>query len=107
MTYIGETIKKLGFGFMRLPLLSDEVDIEQTRQMVDIFMENGFSYFDTAPSYLRGKSEEAIKTTLVDRYPRESYQLATKLVACMGKIYRPGDTVPILGFSQAYWGRIL
>jgi predicted aldo/keto reductase-like oxidoreductase len=81
MTYIGETIKKLGFGFMRLPLLSDEVDIEQTRQMVDIFMENGFSYFDTAPSYLRGKSEEAIKTALVDRYPRERYQLATKLPA--------------------------
>ncbi|MEG2357264.1 MAG: aldo/keto reductase, partial [Clostridia bacterium] len=72
-------IKKLGFGLMRLPMCGEEVDIEQTKQMVDLFMEKGFTYFDTAYGYLGGKSEEAAKAALVDRYPRESFLLATKL----------------------------
>lgn len=81
MAYLGENIPKLGFGLMRLPMIGDAVDIEQTRQMVDLFMEKGFTYFDTAPKYLNGKSEEAVKEALVDRYPRDRYQLATKLPA--------------------------
>ena len=84
MTYLGENIKKLGFGLMRLPMLNNEVDIEQTKQMVDLFMAKGFTYFDTAYVYLEGKSEAAIKEALVDRYPRESFQLATKLAAWLG-----------------------
>ena len=84
MSYLGENIPKLGFGFMRLPMIGEDVDIEQTNQMVDLFMKKGFTYFDTAYGYLNGKSEEAIKTTLVDRYPRESFQLATKLPAWAG-----------------------
>lgn len=52
--------------------------------MVDKFLEAGFTYFDTAYGYLGGKSEEAVKTALVDRYPRESFQLATKLPAWAG-----------------------
>ena len=84
MGYLGENIPKLGFGFMRLPMIGENVDIEQTIQMVDLFMKKGFTYFDTAYGYLGGKSEEAIKTTLVDRYPRESFQLATKLPAWAG-----------------------
>ncbi|ABW18761.1 aldo/keto reductase [Alkaliphilus oremlandii OhILAs] len=77
-------IKKLGFGFMRLPMNGSEVDIEQTKEMVDLFMERGFTYFDTAYGYMEGKSEEALKTSLVDRYPRESFQIATKLPAWYG-----------------------
>ena len=77
-------IKKLGFGLMRLPMLGEEVDIEQTKQMVDLFMAKGFTYFDTAYGYISGKSEEAAKVALVDRYPRESFQLATKLPAWAG-----------------------
>ena len=84
MTYLGKDIRKLGFGLMRLPMLGDEVDIEQTKQMVDLFMEAGLTYFDTAYGYLGGKSEKAAKTALVDRYPRESFQLATKLPAWAG-----------------------
>jgi hypothetical protein len=84
MAYLGEEIKKLGFGLMRLPMLGKEVDIEQTKEMVDLFLEAGFTYFDTAYGYLGGKSEEAVKTCLVDRYPRESFQLATKLPAWAG-----------------------
>ena len=84
MTYLGEDFKKLGFGLMRLPMIGDEVDIEQTKQMVDLFLSKGFTYFDTAYGYIGGKSEKAIKEALVDRYPRESYQLATKLPAWAG-----------------------
>ena len=84
MAYLGESIRKLGFGLMRLPMLGEEVDLEQTKQMVDLFMEAGFTYFDTAYGYLGGKSEKAVKTALVERYPRESFQLATKLPAWAG-----------------------
>ena len=77
-------IKKLGFGLMRLPMIGEQVDIEQTKQMVDLFLEKGFTYFDTAYGYLNGQSEAAVKGCLVDRYPRESFQLATKLPAWAG-----------------------
>ena len=78
--YLGANIPKLGFGLMRLPQLADEsIDIEQVKKMVDAFMEAGFTYFDTAYVYGNGASELAAKAALIDRYPRESYQLATKL----------------------------
>ncbi len=73
---------KLGFGFMRLPHLPDgSFDMEQVKKMVDIFMERGFTYFDTA--YVYTGCEAAIKEALVDRYPRESFTIATKLCAFM------------------------
>lgn len=72
--------KKLGFGCMRLPELENgEIDIETFKRMVDGFMEAGFTYFDTAHGYHSGKSEEAVKAALTDRYPRESYTLTDKL----------------------------
>ena len=70
---------RFGFGYMRLPMIGDEVDIPQTQQMVDAFMENGFNYFDTAHGYINGKSELAIKECLSSRYPRESFVLTNKL----------------------------
>ena len=54
--YLGESIKNLGFGLMRLPMLGDEIDMEQTKRMVDTFMRKGFTYFDTAYVYIGGKS---------------------------------------------------
>ena len=74
-----EIKKKLGFGMMRLPMIEKEVDIEQTKRMVDIFLENGFNYFDTAHGYIGGKSELAVRECLTSRYPRESYLLTDKL----------------------------
>lgn len=79
MGYLGEDIKKLGFGLMRLPQKGDVIDVEQTKEMVDLFMKAGFTYFDTAWAY--GGSEDAIRQALVERYPRESFQLATKNAA--------------------------
>lgn len=77
--------KKLGFGLMRLPLLHENdaasIDLEATKELVDLFLERGFTYFDTAWMYHSFQSEPAAKTCLVDRHPRDSYTLATKLHA--------------------------
>lgn len=74
-----EIKKNFGFGMMRLPMIGEEVDMETTCKMVDAFLAAGFNYFDTAHPYIQGKSEEAVKQCLTDRYPRESYVLANKL----------------------------
>lgn len=79
MKQFNELKKKLAFGLMRLPMIGEDVDIEQTKQMVDIFIENGFNYFDTAHGYLNGKSELAVKEALTKRYPRDKYILTNKL----------------------------
>ena len=81
--YLGKDVFKLGFGLMRLPKLADgeSNDIEQICEMVDMFLAAGGTYFDTAYVYGDGKSEEAVRKALVDRHPRESYQLCTKLCA--------------------------
>lgn len=73
--------KNFGFGFMRLPMSGSEVDYEETKKMVDYFMENGFQYFDTAHGYIGGQSEIALRECLVKRYPRDSYLIANKLTS--------------------------
>ncbi len=89
--------KKLGFGLMRLPLLDENdgasIDIELTKKMVDAFIENGFTYFDTAWMYCGFASENATKEVLVKRYPRDSYTLATKLHAGFIKTKEDRDAV--------------
>ena len=62
MAYLGEDIKKLGFGLMRLPKDGEKSDVEQVKQMVDRFLAAGFTYFDTARAY--GDSEETIRNRL-------------------------------------------
>ena len=75
MGYLGEEIGKLGFGLMRLPKKdgSEKFDLDQIKQMVDAFLEAGFTYFDTAWAY--PGSEDAIRQALVERYPRDRFQL--------------------------------
>jgi len=86
--YFGKPIKKLGFGFMRLPYLGrDErspIDIEQVKQMVDLYLSHGYTYFDTAYNYHGGQSEVAFREAVTERYPRDAFQLTTKL-----PLYRP------------------
>lgn len=72
-------IKKLGFGLMRLPQKDGKIDIVQVKQMVDRFLAEGFTYFDTAWAY--AGSEDAIRQALVERYPRDRFLLATKNAA--------------------------
>lgn len=74
---------ELGMGMMRLPLKDDNdqtsVDMEHVMKMVDAYMDAGFNYFDTAYVYHEGVGESAFKKSVVERYPRESFKIATKL----------------------------
>lgn len=76
-------MQKLGFGFMRLPLTNPDdfgtVDFDLTAKMVETYLERGFNYFDTAYMYHNGQSEIAVRETVVKRYPRKSFRLATKM----------------------------
>lgn len=77
---------KLGFGLMRLPIESgsaDKIDQKQLQKMVDLFLEKGFTYFDTSYVYHNGESENAIREALVLRHERDSYTLASKLPVFM------------------------
>ena len=89
--------KKLGFGLMRLPLTDandkGSIDIEALKEMVDTFMEQGFTYFDTAWMYCAIKSENAVKEALIDRYPRDRYTLTTKLHASYLKTKEDRDRI--------------
>ena len=85
-------MKKLGFGMMRLPMVGEEVDIAQTKEMVDRFMAAGFTYFDTAHGYISEKSEPTVRECLVERYPREAYVLTDKLTG--GYIEKEEDIRP-------------
>ena len=79
--YINEHVPKLGFGMMRLPTKGPdaEIDFEHVNKMVDYYMDHGMNYFDTAWFYHGGKSENALKETVVKRYPRESFVIADKM----------------------------
>ena len=74
---------KFGFGCMRLPLIDENdstaIDQELFNEMVDRYMEKGFNYFDTSYAYHGGSSETAIRKAVVERYPRESYQICDKM----------------------------
>lgn len=82
-------MKKLGFGFMRLPLLDAKnptsVDLGTVCKMVDEFMEKGFTYFDTAYMYHDYKSECFLNEALVKRYSRGKFTVASKLPTMMLK----------------------
>ena len=90
-------MKKLGFGLMRMPTIDKtnaaDVDIEQVKKMVDLFIEKGFTYFDTALMYNGFASESVAKTALVDRYPRDRFTLATKLHAAFFNSLEDRDKV--------------
>ena len=79
--FFPEIKKNFGFGLMRLPKIGEDVDIQQTCDMVDAFLEAGFNYFDTAHVYIQGKSELAVRDCLSSRHPRDSYLLANKLTS--------------------------
>ena len=88
MSYLGEKIKKLGFGLMRLPQKDGKIDIDQTKVMVDKFLEAGFTYFDTAWAY--AGSEDAIRQALVERYTKIKIVIKTSIPLiqlCMGGVF--------------------
>ncbi|MBQ6099913.1 MAG: aldo/keto reductase [Methanobrevibacter sp.] len=74
---------KFGFGCMRLPQTDENdpttIDQELFTEMVDIYMEKGYNYFDTSYAYHNGASEVAIRKAVVERYPRESFKICDKM----------------------------
>ncbi|MBQ6621308.1 MAG: aldo/keto reductase [Mogibacterium sp.] len=80
-----KSTKKFGFGLMRLPEDPEKnadlahVDLEQCKEMVDVFLERGFTYFDAAWMYHDFKNEDITRLILTERYPRDRYTLADKL----------------------------
>ena len=92
-TFQGEKISQFGMGCMRLPKTNPaddgSVDVEHATRMVDFAYENGCTYFDTAWGYHNGRSESIIGEAL-SKYPRESFQLATKFP----------------GYDPSNWGKV-
>ena len=76
-----EMKKKLAFGAMRLPMKDGKIDTDQVSQMIDLFLDNGFNYFDTAHGYHDGFSETTLRECLTSRYPRDRYLLTDKMTA--------------------------
>ena len=75
--------KRLGLGCLRLPLLDPNdqmsIDYETLKKEIDILQAGGFNYYDTAYIYHGELSEGALGDCLVDRYPRDSFLLSTKM----------------------------
>lgn len=94
-------MKKLGFGFMRLPLLDkndhSSIDIEKTKTLVDEYIKRGFNYFDTGYGYHGEKSEEALNRCVVSRYPRDSVIIADKMPTIRVK---SAEDYPVLFANQ-------
>ncbi len=74
---------------MRLPLLDPQdpksIDFEQLNPMVDLFLERGFTYFDTAYGYHQGESEAAFRKAVSERYPRDRYTITDKMPVWLAK----------------------
>lgn len=69
----------LGFGCMRFPLDQDgHIEEIEAEKMIDLAIESGVTYIDTAYPYHNGDSEPFVGKVL-KKYPRESFKLATKL----------------------------
>ena len=83
-TLTGDHVSLLGYGCMRWPMLpsadgkSEVIDQETVNGLVDYALAHGVNYFDTAPPYCQGLSEEATGIAL-SRHPRDSYYIATKM----------------------------
>ncbi len=75
---LGISTSLLGFGCMRLPEKDGHIDEARAEEMIDRAYKSGVNYFDTAYPYHNGESEPFVGKTL-DKYPRDSYYLATKL----------------------------
>lgn len=79
MVFSPEIKKNFGFGCMRIKNEDNVVDLDEFSKMVDLFMESGFNYFDTAHGYLNGNSETAVRECLAKRYDRSRFVLTDKL----------------------------
>ena len=74
---------QFGYGCMRMPTLEKDnpasFDYEKINALFDAYLAQGFTYFDTAYTYHGYHAEEAVRRALVERHPRSSFELATKM----------------------------
>lgn len=73
-------LSRLGMGAMRLPVIDGNdscIDHEKAKRLIDLCMEHGINYYDTAYIYHGGKSEEFLGKALSE-YPRDSFYVADK-----------------------------
>ncbi|MDR3216728.1 MAG: aldo/keto reductase [Clostridiaceae bacterium] len=90
VTDTGKPVSLLGFGIMRMPkknAVTQRIDRKTAAEMIDFAIANGVNYFDTAYIYHLGDSESFIGEAL-KKYPRESFNLATKLPTWLVKSER-------------------
>ena len=111
MSYLGEDIKKLGFGLMRLPQKDNGIDVEQVKEMVDLFLEAGFTYFDTpgvrtlsARRWWNAIQENAISSP--PRMPRGSTagQKRRPTRSSIRLLHRPGRDI-LISICSIIWAR--
>ena len=88
----GKKLSALGFGAMRLPVIDGDdgkIDEAAALRMVDIAMQNGINYYDTAWGY-HGENSELVMGKALSRYPRDSFYVATKFP----------------GYDPSNWGKV-
>ena len=93
-------MKKLGFGFMRMPLTDPNdqtaIDMPRLEEMVDAFLGAGFTYCDTAWMYHDFMSEPAVGKAVVARHPRDSFAVASKMPVAMNILrFKTGNGVRV------------
>lgn len=89
---LGESLPRLGYGCMRLPVKNDEIDFEYSKELIHHAYNQGMNYFDTAYNYHGGESETFLGKVLPE-FKRESYFLTSKLP--IWKIKEQGDAEKI------------
>ena len=76
---LGIETSLLGYGCMRFPTTAEgKIDREAAEKLLDKAYEHGVNYFDTAYPYHNGESEAFVGSVL-KKYDRSSFYLATKL----------------------------
>jgi predicted aldo/keto reductase-like oxidoreductase len=90
---------KLGFGFMRLPKVNGNFNIALIERMVDVYIQCGGNYFDTA--FIYDGSEEILRKVLVERYTRTTYAITTKL-----PVYQVNETVTAQSIFETSLSRL-
>jgi predicted aldo/keto reductase-like oxidoreductase len=87
-------LSQFGFGIMRMPVLDNDygkIDREASIKMIDIALEGGVNYFDTAYPYHKGDSEKFIGEYLVPKMNDHDIHIATKLPQWLVEKYEDYD----------------
>ncbi|MFF7945627.1 aldo/keto reductase [Streptomyces griseorubiginosus] len=86
----GVEVSRLAFGGAAVGNLFTEVSDEQAHEAVTAAWERGIRYFDTAPHYGLGLSEQRLGEAL-KAYPRTEFTVSTKVGRCLEPSDAGGD----------------